>query len=55
MTNTAAYPATLGATGLFADLTDLSPNPGVLPYKVNLPFWSDHAEKRRWFTLPDSG
>jgi uncharacterized repeat protein (TIGR03806 family) len=54
VTNTAAYPATLGATGLFADLTDLSPNPGVLPYKVNLPFWSDHADKRRWFTLPNT-
>ncbi len=47
-----AFPATLGATGLFASLTDLSPNPGVLPYTVNLPFWSDHAVKRRWFTLP---
>jgi len=47
------YPATLRATGLFADLTDLSPAPGVLPYHVNVPFWSDHAHKRRWFTIPD--
>jgi uncharacterized repeat protein (TIGR03806 family) len=46
------FPLTLSATGLFADLTDLSPNPGLLPYTVNLPFWSDHAAKRRWFTLP---
>jgi len=21
---------------------------------VNLPFWSDHAEKRRWFSIPDT-
>jgi glucose/arabinose dehydrogenase len=48
-----SFPATLGATGLFADLTDLSPTPGVLPYEPNLTFWSDHAVKRRWFALPD--
>lgn len=48
-----SFPATLSATGLFADLNDLSPNPGLLPYDVNLPFWSDHAEKRRFFAMPD--
>lgn len=47
------FPSTLGATGLFADLADLSPNPGLLPYKVKLPFWSDHAIKRRWFVIPE--
>lgn len=51
-TSTSSFPATLGATGLFADLTDLSPAPGLVPYEVNLPFWSDHAIKRRWFNLP---
>ncbi len=54
VTDTSTYPATLTATGLFADLTDLSPAPGLLPYQINLPFWSDHAIKRRWFTLPDA-
>jgi len=48
-----AFPQTLGATGLFADLTDLSPNAGVVPYAPNVPFWSDYAIKRRWFTVPD--
>ncbi len=48
------FPATLSATGLFADLTDLAPSPGVLPYSPNLSFWSDFAQKRRWFTIPDS-
>lgn len=48
-----AFPQTLTATGLFADLADLSPQPGLLPYTVNRPFWSDHADKRRWFALPD--
>ncbi len=48
------FPATLSATGLFADLSDLSPAPGVTPYTVNLPFWSDHAIKSRWVVLPDA-
>jgi uncharacterized repeat protein (TIGR03806 family) len=47
------YPQKLSDTGLFADLSDLSPNPGVLPYDPNLTFWSDHAIKRRWFAIPD--
>ena len=51
-TSTSTFPATLSETGLFADLADLSPSPGQLPYKVNLPFWSDHAIKRRWFGIP---
>ncbi len=46
------FPATLSATGLFADLADLSPSPGVLPYTPNLSFWSDYAIKRRWFLMP---
>jgi uncharacterized repeat protein (TIGR03806 family) len=48
------FPQTLGTTGLFSDLADLSPAPGVLPYSVNLPFWSDFADKRRWFAMPDT-
>ncbi len=51
---TNGFPTTLSATGLFSDLTDLSPAPGLLPYEPNLTFWSDHAIKRRWFTIPDS-
>jgi uncharacterized repeat protein (TIGR03806 family) len=50
----ANYPLTLSETGLFADLTDLSPAPGLLPYTPNLSFWSDHAIKRRWFIIPDA-
>jgi len=52
-TPTNTFPATLSATGLFADLSDLSPSPGLIPYEANLPFWSDHAIKRRWFIVPD--
>jgi uncharacterized repeat protein (TIGR03806 family) len=44
-----AFPQTLAQTGLFADPQALVPNPGMHPYEINLPFWSDHALKRRWF------
>ena len=53
-TPTIGFPATLSDTGLFSDLTDLSPAPGVLPYQPNLTFWSDYAVKRRWFTIPNA-
>jgi glucose/arabinose dehydrogenase/mono/diheme cytochrome c family protein len=48
------YPATLSELGIFADLEDLSPNPGVLPYEPNLTFWSDGAEKQRWFVIKNT-
>lgn len=47
------FPATLTATGVFADLADLSPNPGILHYEPQLSFWSDHAFKERWFVIPN--
>ncbi|MBB5352369.1 putative repeat protein (TIGR03806 family) [Haloferula luteola] len=50
---TAGFPQTLSETGLFADLSDLSPAPGMLPVEPNLRFWSDYAEKTRWFGIPD--
>lgn len=45
------FPEKLSDTGFFADLVDLAPNPGVAPYGVNLPFWSDYAVKQRWFVV----
>ncbi len=48
----APMPTALSATGLFSDLAQLTPSPGVIDYTVNAPFWSDGAEKRRWFVLP---
>ena len=54
-TNSTAEPLpdTLAGTGAFADLATLTPAAGVVPYDVNVPFWSDHALKTRWFSLPD--
>jgi uncharacterized repeat protein (TIGR03806 family) len=48
-----SFPAKLSDTGLFADLSDLSFNPGIERYDINLPFWSDYAIKSRWFMLPN--
>jgi uncharacterized repeat protein (TIGR03806 family) len=36
----------------FADLDALEAAPGVLPYSVQSPLWSDGAQKRRWMALP---
>jgi glucose/arabinose dehydrogenase len=45
------YPQKLSELGVFADLSDLAPNPGVVAYQPNLGFWSDGALKRRWFAI----
>jgi hypothetical protein len=46
-------PATLAETGIFNDMALLTPNPGVIPYDVNTPYWTDGAIKSRWFSVPD--
>jgi len=53
-TNGAPLPPTLADTGAFADLTTLTPEAGIVPYDVNVPFWSDNAHKSRWFSVPDT-
>ena len=46
-----SIPQTLSDTGAFSDLSTLTPNAGVTPYDLNLRFWSDHADKTRFFAL----
>ncbi len=52
--NPGTFPETLAETGIFSDLSTLTPNPGVVAYDINLPFWSDHALKQRWFAIPNT-
>ena len=52
VTDRRPWPRRLSETGLFSDLRALVPRPGLIPYDINAPFWSDHAIKRRWFALP---
>jgi glucose/arabinose dehydrogenase len=46
------FPRKLSETGLFASTKDLEPAPGLIPYSVNAPLWSDHAHKERFIALP---
>ena len=52
--STSALPATLQDAGVFHDLATLTPYAGVVAYELNLPFWSDGALKRRWFSIPST-
>ena len=47
-------PATLADTGAFSDLATLAPQPGIVPYDLNVSFWSDNAIKTRWFSVPNT-
>ena len=53
-TNDTSFPGTLSQTNFFSDLVQLSPNPGAVAYDPNLRFWSDFAEKKRWFLINQS-
>lgn len=45
-------PTLLSETGAFTDLATLEPHPGLIPYTVNSPLWSDAAHKTRWMGIP---
>jgi uncharacterized repeat protein (TIGR03806 family) len=47
-----AYPATLADYGFFTDPAAQRPAAGVTPYRLNIPLWSDGAEKSRYLYLP---
>lgn len=46
-------PLLLSETGAFKDTAKLVPSDGLIPYDLNVPFWSDGAAKRRWISLPE--
>jgi uncharacterized repeat protein (TIGR03806 family) len=50
----AAFPPRLSDCGVFEDISALRPTASLIPYDINLPFWSDGAAKRRWMSLPDA-
>lgn len=43
----------LSQTGCFNPSDPKIPSEGLIPYSVNMPLWSDGAEKDRWMALPD--
>ena len=46
------FPRKLSETGLFTSVREHKVAPGVMPYSINAPFWSDGAHKERFFALP---
>lgn len=48
-------PQFLSQTGVFSNLATLATAPGVIPYDVPNPLWSDAAAKLRWVILPNNG
>jgi len=48
-------PALLSQVGAFTNLATLAPAPGLIPYTVNTPLWSDAAAKYRWLAIPNDG
>ena len=46
------FPRKLSDTGLFTSVKDHRVAPGVIPYSINAPFWSDGAQKERFFAIP---
>lgn len=47
-----AMPPTLSDFGFFSNAPDQVPRPGVMPYRLNTPLWSDGAEKLRFVYIP---
>lgn len=47
------FPDKLSKTGCFDATDPKKPLPALLPFAPNSPFWSDGAEKERYFAIPD--
>src|SRR5437868_4204636 len=45
-------PARLSQTGAFRSIADLTPAAALIPYDINVSFWSDGAYKARWVAVP---
>ena len=51
---TQSPPLLLSQTGAFRDTARLVASEGLIPYDLNVPFWSDGAAKRRWISVPQN-
>jgi uncharacterized repeat protein (TIGR03806 family) len=47
------FPRRLSETGFFTSTKTMTPAPGLIPYDVNVPLWSDGAAKERYIALPE--
>jgi uncharacterized repeat protein (TIGR03806 family) len=46
-------PKLLSQTGAFKDVRTLTPSESLIPYDLNVSFWSDGAGKARWIAVPN--
>ena len=51
-TKPSTFPRKLSESGLFDSVKEHRMKPGVIPYSVNAPFWSDGLDKERFLMLP---
>ena len=49
---TEPFPTKLSSSGLFRSVRDHVLEPGIIPYVVNSPLWSDGSEKSRFIAIP---
>ena len=47
-----AFPTSVAASGCLSDMATRAPAPGLVPFEVRAPLWSDAAGKRRFLALP---
>ncbi|HEX5104799.1 MAG TPA: PQQ-dependent sugar dehydrogenase, partial [Pirellulaceae bacterium] len=52
VTEPSMFPRKLSESGLFAEVKQHAMQPGVVPYSVNSPLWSDGAHKERFLAIP---
>ena len=48
-------PSLLSETGVFSNMQNLTPSPGIIPYDTNNPLWSSGTDKQRWVAIPQDG
>ena len=49
-----SVPKLLSQTGFLSNTASFKVNDTMIPYQLNVPFWSDGAIKSRWFAVPAS-
>jgi uncharacterized repeat protein (TIGR03806 family) len=52
-TASGGIPRLLSQTGAFRDTASLTPSESLIPYDLNVSFWSDGASKLRWASVPN--
>ncbi len=55
ISNLGSFPDRVSKIGCFLQGNPSLPGSALIPYDLNVPFWSDGAGKDRWFALPENG